>query len=103
MAKKCKECGQIYSYPVNSSWAGQKLGPDQGLCHECSGAYDDPEGFIQMGQEGKMDDLIQKTREYQTRLQILLALIANQGNDNWTVEWMKIKVEELTQYVLKGK
>ena len=50
-----------------------------------------------------MDDLIQKTREYQTRLQILLALIANQGNDNWTVEWMKIKVEELTRYVLKGK
>ena len=47
--KKCKECGQIYSYPVNNSWAAQKLGPDQGLCHECSGAYDDPEGFIQMG------------------------------------------------------
>ena len=44
--KKCNECGEIYSYPINNSWAQQKLGPDTGVCHVCSGAYDDPEGFI---------------------------------------------------------
>ena len=50
-----------------------------------------------------MDDLIQRTREYQTRLQILLALIANQGNDRWMTDWMINKTEELTKYVLEGK
>lgn len=46
VVKICKECGNAYSYPANNAWAQSKLGPDEGLCHECSGSYDDPEGFL---------------------------------------------------------
>lgn len=49
VTKICKECGKPYSYPVRNTWAHSKLGPDEGLCHECSGAYDDPEGFLKLG------------------------------------------------------
>lgn len=47
--RRCKECGNLYSYPVHNAWARSKLGEDEGLCHICSGAYDDPDQFIKLG------------------------------------------------------
>jgi len=45
--RQCKECGGAYGYPTKNTWAQSKLGPDQGLCPVCSGAYEDPEGFLE--------------------------------------------------------
>lgn len=45
--KRCKQCQNLYGYPTKNPWAQSKLGPDNGMCPECNGVYDDPEQFLE--------------------------------------------------------
>jgi len=55
VVKRCKnagkpyyrECMGHYSVPTKNPYGRMKLGPDEGLCPVCSGAYDDPGGFLE--------------------------------------------------------